>query len=55
MIRSFKYRLYPNKTQSSKIDYTLEFCRGLYNCALEQRIMYHKEYKNNIRRLVAYD
>ena len=48
MIRSFKYRLYPNKTQSSKIDYTLEFCRGLYNCALEQRIMYHKEYKKSI-------
>ncbi len=37
MRQSFKYRLYPNKTQQKIIDETLEHCRLLYNRLLAER------------------
>lgn len=37
MIRSFKYPLEPNRHQSSILKRWLEYCRVLYNVALEQR------------------
>ena len=37
MRQSFKYRLYPNKTQQRIIDETLEHCRLLYNRLLAER------------------
>jgi len=37
MLRSFKYRLYPNKEVTSKLSWTLARCRELYNAALSER------------------
>jgi len=37
MIRNYKYRIYPTAAQSSKLNWTLEQCRCLWNVALEQR------------------
>ena len=36
-MRSFKYRLYPNRTQETVLVSTLETCRRLYNNALAER------------------
>ncbi|MEZ4630724.1 MAG: RNA-guided endonuclease TnpB family protein [Deinococcales bacterium] len=41
-VKAFKYRIYPNKGQEQKLLWTLEQCRFLYNCALEQRIRAYK-------------
>src|SRR5512141_1590771 len=37
MLKAFRYRLYPNRTQTEKLNRTLDLCRELYNAALEQR------------------
>jgi putative transposase len=37
MLETFKYRLAPNRAQRDKLRQTLDSCRFLYNCALEQR------------------
>jgi putative transposase len=37
VIKSFRYRLYPNREQTAKLNRTLDVCRQLYNAALEQR------------------
>lgn len=37
MIRGYRYKLLPNKTQSVVLAGWLEMCRFLYNCALEHR------------------
>jgi len=36
-IRAFKYRIYPNKFVTEKLEWTLEQCRQLYNAALSDR------------------
>lgn len=38
MLISYKYRLYPNREQRTKIDCTIERCRLLYNRMLDERI-----------------
>jgi putative transposase len=43
MLRTYKFRLYPNKEQQEKIHFTLERCRLLYNRLLEERIYSYKE------------
>ncbi|MGC5326669.1 RNA-guided endonuclease InsQ/TnpB family protein [Brevibacillus sp. SYSU BS000544] len=43
MIRTLKFRLYPNKQQQEHIRFTLERCRLLYNRLLEERIHAYKE------------
>ena len=48
IIRTYKYRIYPNKEQAEKIDYTLDLCRWLYNSALEQRITAYKKHGKSI-------
>lgn len=45
MLKTFKYRIYPNMKQAAKIDHTLDLCRFLYNCALEHRIKAYKHSK----------
>jgi len=45
-MKAFKYRLYPTKTQSEKLDWTLARCCELYNAALQER----KEAWNGCRR-----
>lgn len=38
MIRkSYKFRIYPNKTQTEKLQWILDRCRELYNAALQER------------------
>ena len=37
MLKAFKYRLYPNRVQTAKLNQTLNTCRELYNACLEQR------------------
>ena len=37
MIRVYKYRIYPTKSQIIKFQHTLDLCRELYNAALEER------------------
>ena len=37
MIKTFKYRLVPNCNQRQRLESTIDSCRFLYNCALEQR------------------
>jgi putative transposase len=36
-LKTFKYRLYPNKEQAEELDWTLDRCRELYNAALQER------------------
>ncbi len=36
-IKTFKYRLYPTRSQERKLQATLDVCRGLYNCFLHDR------------------
>ncbi len=43
MIRTYKYRLRPNNTQSKLLDQLFWQSRKLYNNALEQRIVTYKE------------
>ena len=37
ILKSFKYRLYPSKTQQRLLEQTLETCRRWYNACLEER------------------
>ena len=37
IIRTYKFRIYPNESQKEKLESTLGTCRHLYNTALEQR------------------
>src|SRR6266568_8432801 len=37
MIKAFKYRLYPNKEQTGKLEWVLRRCCDLYNTALQER------------------
>lgn len=48
MLKTFKYRLYPTKEQTQKIDQTIETCRRLYNYFLEDRIYTYQEIKCSV-------
>lgn len=48
MLKSYKYRIYPNKEQRSKINNAIEICRTLYNVALDQRISIYKQDRKSI-------
>ncbi len=41
---SYKYRIYPTKKQALILADTLESCRRLYNCALEQRKIAYRQF-----------
>jgi putative transposase len=43
MIRTYKYRLRPNKRQDETLDFLFWQARNLYNAALEQRITVYQE------------
>lgn len=38
MLKSYKYRIYPNKEQTAKIEQTFGICRLVYNLGLETKI-----------------
>ena len=45
-MKSFKFRLYPTKTQDARLDESLEACRRLYNDFVhESRLAYKEGYK----------
>lgn len=48
MIKTYKYKLVPTHKQKTALQQTLDLCRNLYNCALEQRRMHrsgHGQYE----------
>ena len=44
-MKTYKYRLYPTKSQAEKLANTLESCRVLYNTALEQRKTAYRQFR----------
>ena len=43
MIKTYKYRLYPTRKQTEKLDWTLETCRILYNsCLIDRKRAYEQ-------------
>ena len=50
-MKTYKYRLYPTKQQARILADTLESCRQLYNCALEQRKIAYRQFGVSLRRL----
>ena len=43
MLKTYKYRLYPTKKQTEKLDWTLETCRILYNsCLIDKKHHYEQ-------------
>lgn len=50
-MKTYKYRLYPTKEQAQALADTLELCRVLYNCALEQRKTAYRRCRVSIKRL----
>lgn len=47
MIRTYKYKLYPNKHQKETLDFLLEQSRRVYNTALEKSIDLYNESKES--------
>jgi putative transposase len=43
MIRTYKYRLRPNREQTQRLDTLFSQARKLYNASLEQRITVYQE------------
>ena len=48
MLRAYKYRIYPNKTQIEQIEKQFGACRFVYNWALEQKIKYYETEKKTL-------
>ena len=46
MKSTYKYRIYPNKSQESKLENTFSMCRHLYNWSLSERITSHQVWKH---------
>ena len=51
MLKTYKYRLYPTKKQTEKLDWTLETCRILYNSCLVDRNCHYEETGKRLSRL----
>lgn len=49
-MRSFAYRLHPNRVQEQALLGVLSQCRDLYNAALEQRVTAYKQQGRSITR-----
>lgn len=47
-MRSYKFRIYPNKQQEQALNSTLTTCRYLYNNALDQHIQHYKTTKKSL-------
>lgn len=48
MRKSFRYRMFTNKSQESKLGSLFDSARFLYNCALEQRIVCWRQWRKSI-------
>jgi len=51
-MKTYKYRLYPNKGQTIKLNITLDSCRYLHNACLQQKI---EKYESEKKSISAYD
>ncbi len=51
MIRAYKYRLYPNKKQIQKLEWTLDICHLLYNSCLLDRKNHYERNKKGLSRI----
>ncbi len=51
MIKTYKYRLYPTRKQTEKLDWILETCRTLYNSCLVDRNRHYKETGKGLSRI----
>ena len=51
MIKTYKYRLYPTRKQTEKLDWTLETCRILYNSCLVDRNRHYEETGKGLSRI----
>jgi putative transposase len=47
-VKAFKYRITPTEEQIKKFERTLDLCRFLYNCALEERITAYKRTRKSV-------
>lgn len=47
-MKSFRYRLYPTKSQQQTLLRWFDLTRMLYNCALEERKYFYKKYKKSL-------
>jgi putative transposase len=50
MLKAYKYRIYPNKTQEAMILQHFGACRFVYNWALETKIKEYQENKHHVSR-----
>ena len=51
MLKTYKYRLYPTRKQTLKLDWTLETCRILYNSALVDRKRHYEQTGKGLSRI----
>lgn len=51
MIRSFKYRIFPTRAQTKRLNHTLALCAELYNAGLQERRDAHRINGRTIRYL----
>jgi putative transposase len=52
VLKNFKYRIYPTPSQKSKLNFTLNHCKIIYNKFLEERV---DLYKNSNKSVTCYD
>ena len=50
MLKAYKYRIYPNKEQRTKIEKHFGHTRHVYNWGLEEKKRHYEEHKKNISR-----
>ena len=51
MLKTYKYRLYPTRKQTEKLDWTLETCRILYNSSLVDRNRHYEQTGKGLSRI----
>ena len=51
MIKTYRYRLYPTRKQTEKLEWTLETCRILYNSCIVDRNRYYEKTKKTLSRI----
>ena len=51
MLKTYKYRIYPSKQQTERLEETLEICRILYNSCLADRKNHYQETGKGLSRI----
>jgi putative transposase len=51
MLKTYKYRLYPTRKQTEKLEWTLETCRVLYNSCLVDRNRHYEQMGKGLSRI----